>query len=198
MYAIRDNQKTKANQVSSRTNSVRSDSNLVSFFIGDDMKKIELANNREVAIVDDEDFDELSKYTWYLDERKNTSYAKTFVCKDGKRVKTGMHRLIMKAKKGQDIDHRDRNGLNNRKYNLRLCTNQQNSMNRDTNYGTSKYKGVWWHKRDKRWYSGIQLNGKQIHLGSFKDETLAAEAYNIKANELFGEYARLNILSLTG
>ncbi len=165
---------------------------LPGLFIGDTMKQIQLVNNKGFVVVDDEDFAEMSKHKWHLDERKNTSYAKTFIRKGNRRVKVGIHQLIMNAKKGQEIDHRDGDGLYNCKCNLRHCSTQQNSMNRKTNYGSSNYKGVHWHKRDKKWYSSIGLNYKSLHLGRFDSEIEAARAYNDKAIEMFGEFARLN------
>jgi len=108
-------------------------------------------------------------------------------------TKTSMHREIMNAPKGLDVDHIDGNGLNNRKSNLRLCTHAENVHNsRPMRNGSSKYKGVCWHKTYKKWYSSIGKTGKRFYLGRFDNEIDAALAYDKKAKELFGEFAYLN------
>jgi len=104
-----------------------------------------------------------------------------------------MHRLILKAQKGQQVDHINGNGLDNRKDNLRFCTSSQNYQNsRKRKNCSSKYKGVWWHKQSKKWQTGIVLNYKNYHLGYFTNEIEAAKAYDLTAAEFFGEFARLN------
>jgi hypothetical protein len=92
-------------------------------------------------------------------------------------------------------DHINHDKLDNRRINLRSCTNQQNHMNKSSNKdSTSKYLGVSWHKNANKWQSSIRFNGKQIHLGIFNNEQDAAKAYNLKAIELFGEFSNLNII----
>ena len=103
-----------------------------------------------------------------------------------------MHRLIMDAQERQEIDHADGNGLNNQKDNLRFCTHSQNHMNRKPTKGSSKYKGVSWHKAAKKWNARITLNKKTVSIGYFDSEIIAAKAYDEKAIELFGEFAKLN------
>jgi len=104
-----------------------------------------------------------------------------------------MHRLIMNAPEGLVVDHIDRNGLNNRKCNLRLCTKAQNVQNsRPRRNRSSKYKGVFWNKLNKKWSASIHKGDKRIYLGGFDDEIEAALAYDRKAAELFGEFAYLN------
>ena len=97
---------------------------------------------------------------------------------------------------GKGIDHRDMNGLNNQRSNLRFCTLSQNAMNRRKRENTSSiYKGVYFNnQRGKKWKAQIRINGKQIHLGLFDFEVDAARAYNMKAIELFCEFANLNII----
>ena len=91
------------------------------------------------------------------------------------------------------VDHKNNDKRNNTVKNLRWCTTQQNNMNRSKTCGTSsKYKGVCYYKRNKRWQSQIGLNGKYIALGYYKTQEEAGEAYNKKATELFGEFAKLN------
>lgn len=157
------------------------------------MKYIDIypAGNR--AIVDDEDYEWINDLkTWsltpkgyallsvYDKERKNTKQLIT------------MHRLIMFAKKGDEIDHINGDKLDNRKGNLRFVTRSQNLMNRKKFAGSSIYKGVSYHKGNKKWQVWISAGGKAKFLGHFDNERYAAYAYDIAAKDVFGEYARLN------
>jgi hypothetical protein len=91
------------------------------------------------------------------------------------------------------VDHKDGNGLNNQKNNLRLCSYSQNSQNsKRPSHNTSGYKGACWSKGSNKWQAYIKLNGKCIHLGYFTCLLKAARAYDLKAKELFGNFARLN------
>lgn len=148
------------------------------------MKYIELTQGMR-AIVDDEDYEELSKYKWYY-----KLYAVRSGWVTGKRTTIRMHRQIMSAKPGQEVDHRNGHRLDNRKVNLRVCSKNQNQWNRKRQGGSSEHKGVYWNKRNKRWRAQIQMNGQYIYLGEFKEEIQAAEAYSLAATKLFGEYAR--------
>lgn len=100
----------------------------------------------------------------------------------------------MKVGEGQLVDHINHNGLDNRKANLRLATAAQNARNRQKckSKKTSKYKGVCWHKRDKKWTGRILVNSKSIALGYFEDEKEAARAYDRAARKYYGEYAEPN------
>jgi len=108
------------------------------------------------------------------------------------------HRLIFLYCHGylpKEIDHIDGNPTNNNIKNLREVTHQQNLMNQKQQINcSSKYKGVCWDKQNKKWLSYIKINKKVKNLGRFILEKDAAIAYNIKAIELFGEYACLNEL----
>jgi hypothetical protein len=104
-----------------------------------------------------------------------------------------MHHVILDLPHNVVIDHMDGDGLNNRRDNLRPCTNQQNSFNRKkTAKASSIYKGVRWHNRDRRWIVEVTHNSKRREVGRFKSEEDAARAYDFEANKLFGEFARLN------
>jgi len=141
------------------------------------------------VIVDAEDFDRLNQYQWYACKCKGTYYAAR--CERGKTIR--MHREIMRAPKGLLVDHIDHNGLNNRKSNLRLCTNAQNCYNQRANAnGTSKYKGVSWYKCSRKWSARVRCDGKFYNLGDYEDEIKAAVVYDKMAKELFGEFACLN------
>ena len=99
----------------------------------------------------------------------------------------------MNAPKGMVVDHIDGNGLNNRKSNLRICTKAQNVHNsRPRTNTSSKYKGVFWNKANKKWSATIHKGDKWTYIGGFDDEKEAARAYDRKAAEFFGEFAYLN------
>jgi hypothetical protein len=94
------------------------------------------------------------------------------------------------------LDHVNGDKLDNRKENLRRATQQENLRNKAKTESktSSKYKGVSWHSTANRWRAYIVVDYKQIYLGLFDSEEDAAVAYNVKASELFGEFARLNIV----
>lgn len=145
------------------------------------------------AIVDAEDYEELSKYKWCVSKYRRTYYAVRG--SGGRHVK--MHRMLLNAPAGLMVDHRDLNGLNNRKSNLRLCTNKENVRNSRPSLGkTSRYKGVYRDKREKKFIARIEVDGKRYCLGYFDDEIEAAIAYDIKAMLFFGEFAYLNFPDL--
>ncbi len=156
------------------------------------MKKIPLSQGL-FALVDDEDFEYLNQWKWQALRDHNTFYAVRNEKINGKIVHFKMHRVIMKTLANQMVDHRDHNGLNNQKYDLRNCTNQQNQLNQIKKEGcTSKYKGVYFNKTINKWIAHIIINYKRTHIGYFDTEDEAALAYNKKAKELFGEFAVLN------
>ena len=120
------------------------------------MKEIPLTQGY-VALIDDEDYELVSKYKWHVRVCNTNKYANSNVQK--KRTTMSMHRLIMGFPVGLQIDHCDHNGLNNQKSNLRVCTKDENNRNRIIGKNkSSKYKGVCWHKATKKWMSRIKLN----------------------------------------
>lgn len=155
------------------------------------MKTIPLTQGK-VAIVDDEDYEELNRYKWYANLQSGIWYARRHLEKMNEKNIT-MHRQIMGSPCGKFIDHINQNGLNNRKENLRTCTRSQNCKNslRQKN-NSSGFNGVCWHKRIKKWQAYIQKNKKIIHLGYFVDINEAGRAVDTKAKEFFGEFAVLN------
>lgn len=108
-----------------------------------------------------------------------------------------MHRLIAGAGHRELVDHENRNGLDNRRRNLRVATPGQNGANRKADNRkagrTSRYKGVFWDKNRQRWMATIHVDGKTRSLGRFPDEELAAAAYDAAATEAWGDFARLNL-----
>lgn len=149
------------------------------------------------AIIDAEDLELVSRYRWRFCQRTTrlayavTSYKKA----DGKWKLIFMHRLIAKTPEGVMTDHRDGNGLNNCKSNLRIATNAQNQHNAGIRVDKrhSKYKGVT--KDRKRWRAQIRIKGKKTYLGNYTTERDAALAYDLAAQQHFGEYANINGIS---
>ena len=154
----------------------------------DNTKTIPLTQGH-VAIVDADDYDDLSQYKWHVNKNSNTFYAQRK--QNGKTIK--MHRQILNAPDGLLCDHKNHNGLDNRRSNLRLCTHAQNQQNRRPLTGcSSKYKGVCWNRDKKKWQADITVKGWHIFIGYFDYEADAAIAYDDRAIEYFGEFAWLN------
>lgn len=105
-----------------------------------------------------------------------------------------MHRLIIGAEKGQLVDHRDLDGLNNQRSNLRVCGSAQNALNRVKQKGafSSQFKGVSKREGQDVWRAAINIAGRRIRLGNFKIEIEAARAYDKAAVEHHGEFANIN------
>lgn len=156
-------------------------------------KLIELTQGKQ-AIVDDEDFEWLNQWKWYAHKDKKTWYARRSYGPRIERKSINMHTFIMGLNQGQKVDHRNNNGLDNRRDNLRECTNSQNATNSTKRKGnfTSRYKGVSWDKRDKNWRAQIMVDYKKKRIGNFDNEIDAAKAYDRFAIELHGEYASIN------
>lgn len=161
------------------------------------MKEIKLTQSL-VAFVDDTDFDYINKFKWHAIKACNNFYAGS--CVGGKRGNVRMHRLILNQYDPTiHIDHKDGNGLNNQRDNIRICTHAQNQHNRGANRNSrSKYVGVAFSTRrgEKRWLASIKIDNKQKSLGIFpytaEGEILAAKARDKAAIGLYGEFARLN------
>ena len=149
----------------------------------------------QVAIVDAQDYEWLMQWNWYVLKRPNAFYAVRQIRKpNGKQRLLLMHRFIAATPKALETDHIDHNGLNNTRANLRICTKAQNQANSRLRGGTSQFKGVHWFKPTLRWKAQIGLGGKRMSLGYYLQEEDAAKAYNVKAVELFGEFAYINAL----
>lgn len=164
-----------------------------------DMKTIDCRTEKyptAEVLVDDEDFEWLSKSHWTLDGR---GYARRSVKGDNGRS-IFMHREIMglvDEGRAVIVDHRNGNPLDNRRENLRLCTSTQNACNakRQRN-NTSGYKGVSWNKRDRRWHARIGIEGKNIFLGGFHSPEKAHQAYCEAAARLHKEFANSGVTNL--
>lgn len=144
-------------------------------------------------LLDDKDWSLVNKYRWYVNKVNNSFYAQTNIHKNGNNTILRMHNLIMNVENGNIVDHRDGNGLDNRRFNLRLATQKQNLMNRGkTILNTSGFKGVSWHKGTQKWQTNISVNGKTKCIGVFDDPVKAAKAYDFWAIDLHGEFAKTN------
>lgn len=160
------------------------------------MKAIPLTNGG-VTLIDDEDFEMVSKLKWYW--MKTPSVHKRYVASsssiNNKTRMISLHRMLMGFPKGKLIDHKNGDTLDNRKCNLRVCSNAENSRNRRKITGcSSRFKGVHWDKKCKKWHAKIKRDGKTRSLGFFDDEEAAARAYNVAAPLFHGEFAYLNPL----
>lgn len=152
----------------------------------------------QVAVVDSDDFQALSKHSWQAFPHKSAGfYAGRCVRVPGtkKHRMIYMHREITGAKKGFQVDHVDHDGLNNRKSNLRACVSFQNQGNRRSGPHTSKYKGVILFRRLNLWRAQIKIKGFVKSLGYYHSEKQAALAYNKAAENYFGEFALLNAVA---
>ncbi|HEY1248826.1 MAG TPA: HNH endonuclease [Nitrososphaera sp.] len=142
----------------------------------------------KVAFVDDDDLDLVDGYKWYAQRTaEGRWYAATMI----RGYVVLMHRLLMNAQDGIEVDHINGNTLDNRRENMRFATRSQNMQNARKRKGTtSKYKGVSWQRG--KWIVQIQINGKCSYLGRYSDEEEAARVYDEAAKEAFGEFASLN------
>ena len=156
-------------------------------------RRIKLTQGKH-AIVDPEDFERLNKHKWYAARDTRTFYAHRKKRVGKKYVSIGMHRQILDPPNHLVVDHINHNGLDNRKANLRLATSAQNSYNRRQvrKSKSSKYTGVSWKERTKKWAAIICYKRENIIVGYFKDEIQAAKAYDKAAKKYHGEFATLN------
>jgi len=169
------------------------------------MKEIELSQGK-IAFVDDEDFDYLNQFKWCAVKTKASYGILWYAIRNTPWIKIDgiwrhstirMHRLILDVTdKSIFVDHADKNGINNQKNNLRICSNRSDNLaNRNVSAGkTSKYLGVSFHKGTHKWRSRICRNGINHDLGYFINESDAALAYNNAAVKIHGQFASLNII----
>lgn len=160
------------------------------------MKEIELTKGKS-ALVDDLDFEFINQWSWFAVKIRRTFYAARVVYYKSKYHSIVlMHRQILCLTDRKIFcDHIDHNGLNNQKNNLRRSNCSQNAANRSSvKNSTSKYLGVSKKTNSNYWRAKLQSNGKDVHIGCFADEKQAAIAYNIKAREIHGEFANLNVI----
>lgn len=143
-----------------------------------------LVSNKLVSFVDDDDFDLLMRFKWWLSTK---GYAFTHI----KRKYTSMHRMVSNPPLGMNVDHINRNKLDNRKSNLRFATTRQNIANSGPRkHNKLGVKGVTWDGMGKKGYMArIRINGVPKYLGRFLTVGEAAEAYANYAKMYYGDFA---------
>jgi len=147
------------------------------------MKLIPLTQQK-YAKVTDEDFEYLSSFNWCM-------HSKGYAYRTGGKL---MHRVIMGEPEYKEIDHINGDKLDNQRKNLRICSRSENSMNKAKYCGKGIYIGVHHTIRTGKYEAYIKFKGRKLHLGHFDTAEQAAIARNVKALELYGEFARLNTI----
>lgn len=156
------------------------------------MKFLPLAGKRgagKYAIVDDDVYEQHKYRKWFYSPQ---GYAWAYDYSNGWKNAPAqlLHRLVLAAPLGLTVDHRDRDGLNNQRSNLRIATYSQQNLNQRLRAdNTSGHRGIYWEPRRNCWRVCINYQRKQIHIGQFKDKNAAIAAYQTKARELYGEFA---------
>lgn len=157
------------------------------------MKYIPLTHGK-YAIVDDIDYPKVSKYSWHYSHLKTTEYARMAIGPFGKQKTIRMHRFILGVNDVREIDHKNGNGLDNQRENLRIATRTENVRNSSKRKDTNNfYKGVHFLKNRNKWIARIQVNHKRIHSGYFDTQKEAAKRYDELAKTYFGIFSRLNL-----
>ena len=144
------------------------------------------------AAVDDADFDNVQRFKWHARKVRGVFYAgRTVSTPKGPRV-LALHVFLMPN--AERIDHKDGDGLNNTRGNLRTATHQQNCQaRRRKKLGTSQYRGVYFYSSTGKWKAQITAKGKRQSLGYFENERDAARAYDVAAQKFFGSFAQVNL-----
>jgi len=146
------------------------------------------------AIVDDEDFERASQYTWYARVRRGKLHNVYRIDKGPPCMRCiSMHHEITRVPSSQHMDHKNRNAGDNRKCNLRVCSPAENQCNHGPRAdGCVKYKGVSYRKHARKYSARIKLEGEELWLGYHDTAELAAIAYDEEAIKVHGDYAWLN------
>ena len=163
------------------------------------MREIQLTQDY-VALVSDKDYPRVAKFKWsvHITRNKNGSiksiYATRGVWLKGSCTARWLHRVIMQVDDPKvKVDHKNRNGLDCRRGNLRTATNSQNTSNTKLySTSTSGFKGVAWSKQNKKWVAYIYVKYKRIHLGYFTSKTEAAKVRDLAAKQYHKQFAVLN------
>ena len=156
------------------------------------MKEIPLSQGK-YALIDDSDYKLVSKYKWHTHKTKR-KHRVVYYARSNNKPMIYMHRLILNLLSNKlEGDHRDGNGLNNQRYNIRLATKSQNLASPLlVRPHTSKYRGVSWNRKNKKWTAQIGGKYSYKYLGYFHDEKKAAKAYDKEAIILYKDFSKLN------
>lgn len=151
-----------------------------------------------VAIIDDEDYERVSKINWQASKKSyDKHYARGSTYKGNRKNNYFLlHRFILNAPKGKDVDHINGDTMDNRKENLRICTHQENCRNADRKKRKCSYKGVRKVSGTNKYSAYIKIEEKQKYLGMFHTQEDAAAAYNMAALRYFKEFAKLNLIGV--
>lgn len=156
------------------------------------MKLIPLTQG-QFAMIDDADFEAVSQFKWHASKSCGRFYAKRGLRKsNGKLTTQFLHHFLMPGV--SMVDHIDGNSLNDQRENMRPATYRQNArgFRRKAKGKTSKFRGVYWKQKNKKWVASLVVHRKTLHLGIFKSETDAAHAYDSAALFYHGEWASTN------
>lgn len=158
-------------------------------------KKISLTKGR-YTLVDNEDFDYVNQWKWSLRQTGRQEYAVRIDYSLKPPICIRMHRLLAKAPKNMMVDHINGDPLDNRKANLRICTNTQNLWNSKGRAYKSRsgYKGVDFSHSNQKWRARIKVYKKEIYLGCYDKKEEAARAYDRAARSFFREFSRPNFI----
>lgn len=150
-------------------------------------------NDDTYVLLDEEDVAHVSRFKWSPRVHPKTTYAQANVWQDEKRGTIVMHRFIARAQDNEHVDHKNGDGLDCRKVNLRVCLRYQNNRNARIRVDNkSGYKGVSWYPAGHSWAAGIMVDDKRRHIGYFPTPETAARAYDLVAQYEWGEFAWLN------
>lgn len=150
-------------------------------------------NEDTFVLLDAEDVAHVERFKWSPQVHERTTYAQANVWRNDQRSTMVLHRFIARAQDNEHVDHRNGDGLDCRKANLRTCLKFQNNRNARVRMDNkSGYKGVSWWKHGEKWTAYIFIDGKHRHIGYFSSAEAAARAYDAVAQREWGEFAWLN------
>ena len=154
--------------------------------------KIKLTRE-QFTLIDEDDFQRVNNQgSWYAFPHQDSYYATRGDYSSGKRKNIFLHRFIMNCPEGKEVDHINGDKLDNRKSNLRICTRSENAKNRRiSKNNTSGFKGVHWHKGNKKWFAEICSNGKRIYGRGYNTKEEAFYRYKELATQLHGQFAKI-------
>lgn len=160
--------------------------------MGSAVAQIPVGSNH-FALIDAGDFDRVSRHRWALKRGKaGVLYARTDQRGTNKLGQVCyLHQMVIPTGRGYMVDHRNSDGLDNRKENLRRCTVGENNCHRRSLRGLSG-KGFYFDKKLNCYRTQIRIQGRRIHVGLFKDSISAAQAYDDAAKKFHGEFVQLN------